>query len=50
MPIPKIKNNLGSFEITDSLFIHFVISFRANFKVTFSRNRPAHKVFEIVMT
>lgn len=50
LPIPEIKNNLGSFEITDSLFIHFVISFRTNVKVTFSRNRLAHKVFEIVMT
>ena len=48
MPTPEIKNNLGSFEITDSLFICFVVSFKTNFK-KFSRNRPAHKLLEIMM-
>ena len=32
MPTPETQNNLGSFEITDSSFICFVVSFKPNFK------------------
>lgn len=32
MPTPEIKKTLGSFEITDSLFICFVVSYKTNFK------------------